>query len=1462
MSRVLLVDDDPNLLDIAERILPREEPTVNLVTATSAQEALQKMKEEGFDAVVSDYQMPGMDGLVFLQTLRDEGNTIPFIIFTGQGREEVAMDALNLGADYYLMKGAEVKSTFGELAHIIRQVIEHRQTEEALRESEARFAAFMEHIPAVTFIRDLQDRHIFVNKLGEKYNTEAWHYKTNKDLWPEDTANRLRAIDQKVLSEKRSIQTIETLPGADGVLHLLTVKFPILDENGEPQYLAGAAIDITEQKIMEKALQVQQEFTDKVIDSLTDTFYIFDPEDGRAIRWNKVFEEIGGYSYEEMKQNMPLDYYPPEEHSRIEKSTKEILETGRGHVELTWITKSGRRVPFEYSAVLIKSPEGKPWICAIGRDISERKQIEAKLKESEEKFRRIVEDQTEFIVRWLPGGVRTFVNESYCRYLGKSAEELLGVNFFPLIDERDLPAVRKQIEALSPENPICTGEHRFIHSDESIGWHRWTDRAIFNDEGQIIEYQSVGQDITDQRQAEAALRESEEKYHSLISNIPVVTWLSDSEGGTSFISPNVEKIYGFTPEEIYERGEELWFKRIHPDDVERVKGKYQALFATKEPFEVEYRIQRKDGKWIWLYDRAITIFEEEGKAQAYGVFEDITKRKQMEDALHESEQQFRAIFENIGVGMVAGSFDGRIAATNSAFQKFLGYSAEELKQITYREYTHPEDLPRDEELFQEMLEEKRNYYQIEKRYIRKDGQIKWGRLTSSIVRDEIGHPPFGIGMVEDITEHKHAEAALQKSEALFQVLLNSTDDSVLLLDTEGTILAVNKAEMRRLNKTEEELLGSNTFDHFPLAVDDQRKNAFDEVIQSGNSIRRVSEDSGRIFESNMSPIFGPSGNVERVAIFSWDITDRERIAEELERSEKQYRALVEQSLQSLTILQDNRIVFANPAAQQITGYTLEEYLAFSPKDFNALIHPMDREMVLSRIQDRLVGKPVVDRYECRMIHKNGSIRWVELQSIPITFHGRPAIQTAALDITDRKRAEERFRSIYEQSPIAIEIYNREGELIEANPECLRLFGIDSLTEVKGFKLLEDPNLPTDAKERLLKGKPVAYEAEFDFELVKKHNLYQTSKSGQCFVDTLITPLREDEGADQPSGYLVQVTDITERKQAEMAYQSVIESMVHGIAIYQEGQFVFVNRAMREITGYRVEELLAFSIEEMIGVVHPDDLELLIKRQRDWLEGNPVHPRYSCRLIRKDGTFRWIEGFTNPVEFQGKPATQQTIIDISDRKQAQELLQQQKKELSDFVHMMAHDLRNQLLSVEGYAETLQEEYNQTFVEKIQYLAQHMGQLLRRSVALADAGLVIEGTADVDLAQLVQEISETAIPNNIDFVVDDLPIVVGDREKLVQVFQNLFENAVTHGNPTKISVRKQRGERGTKILVANDGKPILPEHRSKIFQRGFSTQEERSGLGLAIVQKLVAAHGWQIGLADTPETAFIIQIPTSS
>jgi len=137
--------------------------------------------------------------------------------------------------------------------------------------------------------------------------------------------------------------------------------------------------------------------------------------------------------------------------------------------------------------------------------------------------------------------------------------------------------------------------------------------------------------LQERKQAEETLRESEEKYRSLVANIPGITWTTDCEGNTTFISPNVERVYGYTPEEIYEGSYHVWFGRIHPDDVDMVKQAYEALFEKGMQFDIEYRIKRKDGEWIWLHDRAVATYVKDGILYADGVFSDVTGRKTLEE---------------------------------------------------------------------------------------------------------------------------------------------------------------------------------------------------------------------------------------------------------------------------------------------------------------------------------------------------------------------------------------------------------------------------------------------------------------------------------------------------------------------------------------------------------------------------------------------------------------------------------------------------------------------------------------------------------------------------------------------------------------------------------------------------------------------------------------------------------------
>jgi len=155
--------------------------------------------------------------------------------------------------------------------------------------------------------------------------------------------------------------------------------------------------------------------------------------------------------------------------------------------------------------------------------------------------------------------------------------------------------------------------------------------------------------VLEQKETRDALRESENRYRALIENLPTVSWESDGQGRISFISPSVERIYGYTPQEIYDAGETLWLGRIHPDDRASVRQAVEKLLADAEEMDVEYRIQRKDGQWIWLQDRSGHVYEKDGKRYACGAFMDITNRKQAQAEIMRNQGQLRSLANALSI---------------------------------------------------------------------------------------------------------------------------------------------------------------------------------------------------------------------------------------------------------------------------------------------------------------------------------------------------------------------------------------------------------------------------------------------------------------------------------------------------------------------------------------------------------------------------------------------------------------------------------------------------------------------------------------------------------------------------------------------------------------------------------------------------------------------------------------------
>lgn len=276
---------------------------------------------------------------------------------------------------------------------------------------------------------------------------------------------------------------------------------------GGRQVRVSATRDMTHWEEAQRELRESHALLEGFIEGLPDGFTVFDPQ-GTRITVNPAFCDMTGYSADELiGSGDDHPHWSPENREALRAAFQRALLGDFRSIDLTLTRKDGRPLRVIVSPSCIRAEDGSPrYLFATVKDISERQRMVDALRASEVSYRRLVEDQTEFILKWLPDGTRTFVNDSYCRYFKVSRDEVLGTSFMPSLVEEHRVAVRNRLNSLTPESPVSTGEHSVICPDGSVGWQEWTDRAFFDSSGAIVELQSVGRDITEKRKIADALR--------------------------------------------------------------------------------------------------------------------------------------------------------------------------------------------------------------------------------------------------------------------------------------------------------------------------------------------------------------------------------------------------------------------------------------------------------------------------------------------------------------------------------------------------------------------------------------------------------------------------------------------------------------------------------------------------------------------------------------------------------------------------------------------------------------------------------------------------------------------------------------------------------------------------------------------------------------------------------------------
>jgi PAS domain S-box-containing protein len=310
----------------------------------------------------------------------------------------------------------------------------------------------------------------------------------------------------------------------------------------------------------------------------------------------------------------------------------------------------------ERTAELVRANE------RLQREIIQKQAIESALRTSESRYRAIVEDQTEMVCRSLPDTTLTFVNEAYCSYFRVSKQDLIGKKFLQLIPLPQSEYVASRLAGMTAQSPLVNIEHESIDADGNPVWHQWINRGIYNEQGELLEIQSVGRDITARFQTEEALRQSEAKFRQLTENIRDIIWMRDiATQKLLYLSPSYEHITGYSLAETYSDMSFYINNVIHPLDRDRLGQSFASLMKSelREPDTVEYRIMRADGEVRWMLDRCFPVFNPAGQVYRYvGIAEDITDRRQTEASLKQSQATNNALISAIPDLMIRMRSDG------------------------------------------------------------------------------------------------------------------------------------------------------------------------------------------------------------------------------------------------------------------------------------------------------------------------------------------------------------------------------------------------------------------------------------------------------------------------------------------------------------------------------------------------------------------------------------------------------------------------------------------------------------------------------------------------------------------------------------------------------------------------------------------------------------------------------------
>ncbi len=954
-TRILLIDDDKRILETFSRTLKLAGYTV--LTAQDGEKGLAVYHQEQPDMIILDLRMPGMDGLTILQAIRQHDPEANVILATGHGDKDAVIEALRAGASDFLAKPIDQVSLESALrraeermalkrklrasqealrqqnerledmvkartAELEREIEERKQAHLALQESKELFEKTFNSQRDAIFILDNQTPATIID--CNPATTRIFGYTRDEMIGRTTT---FLHIDEVTLHQFQD--RLFTAIAEQGYLHL--PEFQMKRKDGTLFYTAHSVMSLEDEQHQcigwvsvvrdispRKQAEEQLHFQAHLLDAVEQAVIVTDLE-GHVVYWNPFAEQLYGWSAEEAIGRTTIEIIASEESRQYATEIMACLQRGESWSgEYLSRRRDGTTFPADITCTPIHNAQGElTHIIGISVNITEQQQAQKEIARSEARLKAILNNTQQSFILIDPSYTIQAFNQTTAKeaqlVYGKRMEP--GQSIFDFVFPSDTDSFTQHFQQALRGEPVTVEK-----STPNGHWFSHTYSPIQSDDGEVtgICFNSI--DITENKQAQAALSRSEKRYRivsELVSDY-AYAFRVDPDGTLvgEWVTEAFYHITGYTPDELPTG--EGWAKIFHPEDMPSIQD-HIADIVNGSPSELDYRIITKRGEVRWLRTRDRPEWDAEAGrvTRIYGAVQDITSQKLAEEALQESLAKYRVLFDAFPLGVTIADRAGKILEVNQVSERLLGIPLEEhqRRDIDSEEWRiiRPDGspMPAEEYASVQALRENRLVSNSEAGIVKPNGDITWINITAAPLMDD-----RVVIAYNDITQRKQAEKALRESEERYRALIQTIQAGVVVHKADSQIAMCNIKAQELLGLTKDQMMSKKAVDAIwqflredgtPMPPDEYPVN---QVLNTGRPLRnlviggilaRENENENDVMwaMANADPTFDAAGNIDEVIVSFMEITERKQMEEALRESER----LLAVELEAITRLQ-------------------------------------------------------------------------------------------------------------------------------------------------------------------------------------------------------------------------------------------------------------------------------------------------------------------------------------------------------------------------------------------------------------------------------------------------------------------------------------------------------------------------------------------------------------------------------